>query len=419
MNALFPSLPSAALANLNLLPEALKRARPLNAAQRRSLPEDAAALSCLLTTERAELRRPYWAFPPFVSAYLYYFLPWNLVRLARLFSVLPLPEPDVGALLADIGSGPLSLPMALWLARPDMDSAPPQIFALDISPQPLELGRNLFAIWAELCGRRVWPVRIQRGAARGSARALSPLLSDRRTHLWLMSAANMLNEGGLGRAKGALARGESGGFRDGGSIRADLLRSFLALSRQGQSSLLTVEPGTRLGGKTVMALREQALEKGLAPRAPCTHSGQCPLQKGPRRAWCHFTFEADGAPEWLEQLSRQAGLSKTALSLSFLLLRPKDEERAAPETRPKFSPQDRGTPARILSEPFMVPNLAGKARYACCQRGLALLENAGDMPQGAELRIDVRPDTPRDAKSGALIARQGRTRPSALQKNLP
>ena len=65
---LFPPLDAAAQTALARLPEALERVRPLSAAHRRSLPEDIAALSRALTAERAELRRPYWSRPAFVSA---------------------------------------------------------------------------------------------------------------------------------------------------------------------------------------------------------------------------------------------------------------------------------------------------------------------------------------------------------------
>ena len=91
--ALFPPLMEEARHILEQLPQALSRVWPLSKAHRRTLPDDVARLSRLLTTERAALDRPYWSSPAFVSAYLYYFLPWNLVRLTRLLSAMPLPDP--------------------------------------------------------------------------------------------------------------------------------------------------------------------------------------------------------------------------------------------------------------------------------------------------------------------------------------
>lgn len=155
---LFPPLDADARTALERLPEALHKVWPLNAAHRRSLPEDVAALSRLLTTERRDLRHPYWSSPAFVSAYLYYFLPWNLLRLARLLAALPLPDPRAlapaggEALLLDAGSGPLSLPLALWLARPEWREAPVRVLALDSAARPPELGKALFAALGRVPG---------------------------------------------------------------------------------------------------------------------------------------------------------------------------------------------------------------------------------------------------------------------------
>ncbi|WP_448339637.1 hypothetical protein AB9L13_12365 [Desulfovibrio piger] len=86
--------------------------RPLRSAHYRNLPADIEALSRLLTCERSGLYRPYWSSPASTSAYLYYFLPWNVLRLARLFRSLPLPDPRLWLekgqtpLLLDGGSGP-------------------------------------------------------------------------------------------------------------------------------------------------------------------------------------------------------------------------------------------------------------------------------------------------------------------------
>ena len=153
---------------LDMLPEALAKVWPLNSAHRRTLPDDVAQLSRLLTTERAGLDRPYWSSPASISAYLYYFLPWNLVRLTRVLASMPLPDPRTvapeggEALLVDVGSGPLTLPLALWLAKPQWRSAPLRVLALDTSSQPLELGKTLMEVLGEMSGQPVWPVRVAR-----------------------------------------------------------------------------------------------------------------------------------------------------------------------------------------------------------------------------------------------------------------
>ena len=440
--ALFPPLSAEAMRVLDMLPEALAKVWPLNSAHRRTLPDDIAHLSRLLTTERAGLDRPYWSSPASISAYLYYFLPWNLVRLTRVLSNLPLPDPRSvapqggEALLVDVGSGPLTLPLALWLAKPEWRSAPLRVLALDTSSQPLELGKTLMEVLGELTGQPVWPVRVARAPLDQVVRQAAPLLSGGKARPWLISAANVLNELRFGkkRSRGASAIEEEDEFDsldnedldfDGNpaaenaeaekpeGCREDRLDSFLeslsplfdhvgAAGSDGAAavgpSLLFVEPGTRLGGSTIMRLRQLAVDGGLTALSPCPHQLDCPLLRGQGgRTWCHFTFGSEGAPLWLEDLSLAAGLGKSGLSLSPLLL------AALPEAGPEAASES-GTAlaARVLSAPFMVPGLSGRARYACSSKGMLLLENAEALASGDALAVAVAAGAPRDRKSGAL-----------------
>lgn len=439
--ALFPPLSAETQRILDMLPEALAKVWPLNTAHKRSLPDDVAQLSRLLTTERAGLARPYWSSPASISAYLYYFLPWNLVRLTRLLASLPLADPRAvapqggEALLVDVGSGPLTLPLALWLARPEWRSAPVRVLAMDTSSQPLELGKTLMEVLGELTGQPVWPVRVARAPLDQVVRQAAPLLSGGRARPWLVSAANVLNELRFGkkRSRGASAiededefdsldaegmdidgnpaAGEADGEKPEG-CREDRLDSFLeSLSplfdhadSRGEAtagspapvgpSLLFVEPGTRLGGSTIMRLRQLAVDGGLTALAPCTHQADCPLLRGQGgRTWCHFTFGSEGAPLWLEDLSQASGLGKSGLSLSPLLL------AAMPEAEAQTSGS---LPVRVLSAPFLVPGMAGRARYACSGKGILLLENAECLASGDELTVSIAAGAPRDRKSGAL-----------------
>ena len=107
-------------------------------------------------------------------------------------------------------------------------------------------------------------------------------------------------------------------------------------------------------------------------------------------------MDTSQAPLWLRELARAAGLSKTALSVSHLVLR--SGKTASPAA---------GN-ARVLSDAFAVPGL-GLARYACTSQGLALIAAAGSVPQGAVVSVrDAQP--PRtDARSGARIVTLSRT----------
>lgn len=388
MRQLFPPLSAQTVKALELLPEALARVRPLKRAHKRSLPEDVAALSRLLTVERRERQLPYWSSPAFVSAYLYYFLPWNLLRQTRLLSSLPLPDPWLNApqgeaLLLDAGSGPLTLPIALWLARPEWEEAPVRVLAVDSANQPLELGMALFSALGELLGRKPWPVRAARGplehlprlarqtAARGGGAPPPPP--------WLVAAANVLNEAGRH-------------LHEGGGMDESPERLAEIFTVTSPSALLLIEPGTRLGGKTIMRLRESARQNGFAAASPCTHNGPCPLLAGDGgKTWCHFTFDTQGAPSWLTRLSNEAGLAKNALSLSPLLLLPQAQKQAG------------GTEVRVISAPFSVPGLAGFARYACSAGGLLLLEDAGRAVSGEALSVQADKNAPHDKKSRARV----------------
>ncbi len=453
---LFPPLTEEARAILDQLPKVLARVWPLSAAHRRSLPDDIARLSRLLTTERAALDRPYWSTPAFVSAYLYYFLPWNLVRLTRLLAAMPLPDPQTvasqggKALLLDVGSGPLTLPLALWLARPEWRQAPIQVLALDSSSQPLELGRSLLHEVAALTFHQPWQVQTVRAPLEQAARQAAPLLAGGQARPWLVSAANVLNELRFGKKSGRASaldsyddddallmggmddpdvdgRADSGQSADPDErpddCRQERLARFLdALAPLFRShgrpatdgaegppagpNLLFVEPGTRLGGSTIMDLRHLAVEGGLTALAPCPHQAACPLLSGQGgRTWCHFTFGSEDAPRWLEDLSADAGLGKSGLSLAPLLLSPV----AAPEVA-AGQEQGRKTSgsmkARVLTAAFDVPGLAGRGRYACAACGLLLLEDAEGLPSGGLLEVQVSPDARRDAKSGARIVRR-------------
>lgn len=445
---LLPEPDAALRQGLDLLGAALARVRPLTAAHARQLPQDVAALSRLLTVERAQLHHPYWASPALTSAYLYYFLPWNVLRQARLLAALPLPDPRLWLeqgrrpLLLDMGSGPLSLPLALWLARPDWRGLPLEVLALDASSQPLELGRQLLNALAGELHEPVWAVRTLRGplaqAARQAARCLGPHQSFRAAGrdapaLWLATAANVLNELLSGGAAGRAARkerpddwtaAETDGMADnerdaredsvfGQRLETvlDGLEEVLELADAAlPASLLVIEPGTRLGGTTVMRLRAAALERGLVPLTPCTHAADCPLERGRSgRGWCHVTFDCAGAPDWLNQLAEAAGLAKSSLSLAPLLLSPAAETlQDGLDARHEESGGGLGRAAlRVLSAPFDVPGLPGRARYACGVGGLALLGDAGELPSGALVEADI-PEQPRfDRRSGAILLLPG------------
>lgn len=383
---------------LEKLPTALERVWPLTRIHRRELPRDIRALSEALTSRRSDLKYNYWQRPAAISAYLYYFLPWNLARLCRLLPALPLARPVLreaaAPLLLDAGSGPLTLPLALWISRPEWRSAPLSLLALDAIRHPLELGKALLETIARENGHKPWQIQYATGAVEALPR-LAPYQNQGGAPLYplLATAANVLNELGMDQ--------ESGSER--------LLAAWGPLWQAG-AQLLFVDPGTRLGGSTIMALRDAALESGLNPLSPCTHTDPCPLarseRKGFQASWCHFIFAAVDAPEWLRKLSRKAGLYKTSLTLSPLLL-----SKEAPQGVPRD-----GLPCRVISQAFPVRNR--QCRYACTPAGLALLPDSQNVVSGSLCIAELPPSPAKDAKSGAIIVEPpGSTSSASLKKS--
>lgn len=449
---LFSRPERSAAASLDKALAATAGAFPLSRSRLGELPAAVRDLSHLLTRGRGPgLARSYWAAPRFVAAYMRYFLPWNLFRLLHLLPGLPLPLPP-GARLLDLGSGPLTLPLALWCARPDLRSRPLDIVCCDVSPKIMATGLTAFHL---LAGEDApWRFTLERAPLEKALAAARGGAFD------CVCAGNVLNE---------LAAGPEGGD----SALADRLeglaaRMDAALAPHGR--IFLTEPGTRLGGRLIALARRAALDRGFSAFAPCTHDGPCPLLEGERgRAggWCHFSLSAKGAPEALTALAKAAGLEKERLTLSCLLLRKTaaeggggaegqsrarlpgaagdelaelealyeeimagDGPESGPGKKARFSgggaegaggsgrrslaagtgPARPGAQAagsaRVVSGPIRLPGGGQSARYVCCERGLGLLADADGMPSGALVRV-LFPEPPRrDRKSGALMLRR-------------
>ncbi len=422
-----------------LLRNALKAVMPLKRAHERELPRNIVALSRLLTVDRSELRRPYWAKAPLAGAYLHYYLPWNVYRLYRLISGLDLRLPKVEkGFVLDLGSGPLSLPIALWLARPDLRERKIRVLATDCAGHPLQLGKRVLEHMAQAAGVAPWDIRtVQAPILQGlkearaqMAKGFSPLL---------VSAANVLNELPFPR-KARFEDEEDEGPENFSRLGEVASAMAQVVRRGGGARLLLVEPGTRLGGLALMRMRGFLAEEGLEIAAPCPHQGPCPLLEDEEpdfdeemalegdedmsarqgslagKTWCHCVFSSHGAPDWLVELSRAAGFAKERLSLAFVEAAAPKKDAGKEETgRDKDPKRDRGheaVQARIISGPFVVPGSRLSCRYACSDRGLLLLQNAAALSAGslASLSVEGLENAPRDRKSGACVlhVHQGR-----------
>jgi hypothetical protein len=386
-------LPALSRRLLEGFPGLVDRIFPLPGRFRAGLSRDVADLSRLLTSGRGDRPEGYLGRPALLSAYLRYFLPWNLYRLARLLPSLPLTLTE-GDAVTDLGSGPLTLPLALWIARPDLRSLALEFRCLDRTEAALKAGKRLFTALAG--PESSWKIRTIHASLTAPVKPAA-----------LVTAVNVYNE-----VFGDIPYADSRALALTAEREA---RRLAALSSPG-GGILVVEPGVPRSGEFIACLRAALLEQGRPPLAPCTHAGPCPFPggkaahgarrgTGENRKWCHFVFDTADAPRTLLELSSAAGLPKERAALSFVFA-----GAVKPAARPE--PATAEMTVRILSDPFPLP-VNGKpgryGRYGCSEKGAALAlgekQAVYALNAGALLRTPVpAPDKEqRDPKTGALV----------------
>ena len=374
------------LGQLAALPKHLDAAMPMRRQHRHELAGQIRQLSHLLTDERDDLKRDYLSDPAALSAYLRYFLPWNIYRLGVLFSGLALDpggdNPEAEATIIDLGAGPLTTALALWMARPHLRRRKLHFICVDRAQRPMRAGLDTLKSLAAKSGLEPWRFTLVKGS-----------LDERlREKADLVVLGNALNE--------VLHRGEGALLED-----AEVLAAHLTSMLTPAGQLMVVEPGIRPSAHLLSALRRGLLHRGLKPLSPCPHTGPCPMSGRGYTAWCHFNFDAEAAPTWLKKISEDARLTKDNVSLSFLFFSARGRKL---ETEPGKSL------VRAVSGPFELPAAGmdggGQQRrfgqYACSERGLTLLS----LPQkhlvplpGALLEAAWPENPAKDAKSGALV----------------
>ena len=383
---------------LNSVPEIIKKTFPIPGRFRSSLPSRIAELSRLLTNGRGERSLSYLSRPELLSAYLYYFLPWNLCRLCILLPGLDL-NLAAGDRIVDLGSGPLTLASALWISRPDLHNIPLEITCIDRSAPALEAGKKFFAA---IGGSGNWKINpVKEGVdfrKTGVTRNQKPAA--------LVCAINLFNEV-YENLPHNLNRGfDAKGLQQMAANSARIMHGFASPS----ASILTLEPGVPQSGRFISFLRNAFLELERPPKSPCPHNGDCPLS-GAKKKWCHFSYDASNlwfgsAPEELKALSKAAGIPKERLVFSYLFTGSVSGNQAKSDSEK----------VRVISDAFPLPSDKSHAvkqgRYGCSAKGLVLLTGersriekiaSGDLAAAGK---DVRflADNEIDAKSGAIIA---------------
>lgn len=369
------------LKNFDIVVQGVK---PLNSRQLAKLPSDIRSLSHELTDERPDRRVGYMNETVRLSAYVRYFEWWNLERLVRLFSNLPaadflLADNDV---CLDIGSGPLTVPIALWLAHPELRTKKLVWYCLDISQTALSFGEELYlAIAAKtLAGKadtEPWEI----------VRVKGELGTPVHQKAAFITCANVFNE-----------------LFQRADMPPDYLakkysESLLAYSAE-KCSILTVEPGVPRSARLLSLIRDALLRKNHTMLAPCPHAAECPMagRTGNDRSgkWCNFAFDTGDAPARLLKLSADAGIPKERAVLSFIFT-------ANGVSDKKQNPLD--ISLRIASDLIRLPNHRD-GFYACSDLGLVLvIPVSGKHLESGDCITVQRParpeELPRDAKTGA------------------
>ena len=359
------------LAALAALPALLDDALPLAQKHRQELGHTIRSLWEDLTSEKEHRASEYLGTPAYYSAYARYFLPWNIIRLSSIFSSLPLALAD-GASIADFGSGPLTIPIALYLARPDLRAKSLTLYCVDRTERVLEIGQTIFESLAVKLSGALPPWR------------LVPLRQQFGDHLPervdLLTEANMFNEF-FWKSKAPLG------------VRATMTARQLLGYLKDSGSVFLMEPGDPRSGSFISAVRAALISFGASPVAPCPHESSCPMpgifnslsapgwdapsgssplpevvmpKRREKYPWCHFTIGTDAAPAWLKALSDEAGLAKEKLVFSYLL-------SAIPEGTPLArKPQVDRSLLRVVSEAFPLPG-GKEGRYGCSAEGYSLV----------------------------------------------
>ena len=397
MTGLFPPLDEKTRIILHRLPYIIDKAFPMPGRFRPALPANVAELSRLLTSARTERGASYLGKPALLSAYLRYFLPWNVYRLSRLLVTLPLKLKPNDA-INDLGAGPLTLAAALWISRPELRDFPLEFRCVDRTAAVLEAGKKFFTALtatgdgtasAVAAGTCPWKLIGIRGEVkpngnlsiqiRGKTAALSAVINLYNELFWNFSPMDFES---LDHFTEKQAR-------------------LLASNTDSAGSILVVEPGIPRSGEFISLLRSGLTAEGFAPLSPCTHSQPCAF---PNKAkWCHFAFDTEDAPGELHRLSAAAGIPKERAVLSFIFSGGGSQ---------KTETQKNKTKIRVVSDPFQLDsgNYNNKntwGRYGCSERGPVLVTGSRKAIEALasgvmeELQLSAGKT---DAKSRALIA---------------
>ena len=403
--------------------EIVERARNLSGKQKVSLYGAIKNLSHQLTDDRNSRRLGYMNEAGYISAYISYFMWWNLVRMTRLFANLPkkafepLLNPE-NPVAIDVGSGTLTVVSALWLARPELRSKKITWYCMDLSQSALSAGEDLYLSIA---------AKTIKGEVSPSATMASPFPP---TPSAGVPATPQTEPWKIVRVKGAFGTSikEKADFVSCANVFNEIIQNnemptdflakkytndILSYLKNEDSSVLLVEPGDPHSARFISLMRDALIRRDYEPVAPCPHSQSCPMAGrtngkttnvyGKNAKWCNFAFDAESAPAKLLKLSEKAGLAKERASLSFVI-----SKKSADSAKNSKNQPGEKTFIRIASDFIRLPEIHKSGYYACSEFGMLLaIDESHIQPKNGELLQIKTPEnlTERDKKSGAIIIR--------------
>ena len=287
---------------------------------------------------------------------------------------------------ADLGSGPLTVVISLWLSFPKLRNLKLTWYCLDISSKALSLGEDLYYSVAAKCP----PPSENAEPSWNIIRVKGELGTNLKNKVKLITAANMFNEINQNTTKTYE------------SCACESVKTLLNYAK-GDASFFIFEPGLPNAAHFISLCRSQFILNGKSIFAPCTHTEKCCMngknaRKGGKSKWCNFALTTEDSPKKLLKLSDSANLSKTRLTMSFIFA----------GTKKYIEEKDSSVlSVRIASDSFLLPPFKS-AFYACSEKGFLIIcdkKNCG-IKSGDLLQIKLNKkfeSLPLDSKSGAKI----------------
>lgn len=284
-----------------------------------------------LTQERADSLSDYFRKPALRRAYLGYYMPLYVIKIASLLESLHLNFKNPKVL--DLGAGPLSGIFGAHLAFGGLGKS----VAVDREIGPMRAGLEFFEALLE---DKKLDIKLCRANLKGPPYFWKP---DFKPDIIIM--AHMLNEFGSGARH----------------LETKHLLISQAMSLLDKNGILVIiEPASKVSSRDIMSLRDVLYEENQVKIiAPCPEVKNCPLLMS-RNNWCHAEFPHQRPKELLE-IDRKIGFDREFLKCSYLVL-------AKPEAG--YQHQD----FRIVSGLMNADGVL--RRYACTSKGLLTLSQS-------------------------------------------